>query len=154
MYYNRWEDCINTLKKHLYLKSATWKLERAASMRYIARSYLNLHNEEEAEFWYKKAIEEANDVREGYVELAMLYNKQEKWLDSICNLIKALSIKEKPLVYVNEVFCWDSTMDDLMSINYYNLGLYDLSLYYVNKAILSSDDERLINNKKIIESKI
>ena len=154
MYYRRWEDSINTLKKHLDLKSSTWNLERAASMRYIARGYYNLHNEIEAEFWYKKAIEEASDMREGYVELAMLYNKQGKWLESITNLIKALSIKEKPLVYMNEVFCWDSTIDDLMSINYYYLGLYDLSLYYVNKALEYSNDERLLNNKKFIESKI
>jgi len=153
MYYGRWEECINTLKKHLDLKSATWDLERAASMRYIARSYYNLRNEEEAIYWYKKSINEANNTREGYVELAILYNKQGKWLDSINELIKALCIKNKPLVYINEIFCWDNTIDDLMSINYYNLGLYDLSLYYVNKALEFNSDERLINNKNIIESK-
>ena len=56
------------------------------------------------------------------------------------------------MVYVNEVFCWDNTIDDLLSINYYNLGMYDLSLLYVNKAIEYKSDERLLNNKKIIES--
>lgn len=152
MYYQKWEECINTLKKHLDLKSATWKLERAASMRYIARSYYNLNNNNEAEFWYKCAIKEASEVREGYVELAMLYNNTGKWLDSIYYLIKALSIKEKDLVYINEVFCWDNTIDDLLSINYYQLGLYELSLYHVNKALeYKKDDERLINNKKSIE---
>ena len=154
MYYRRWEDCINILKKHLNLKSATWNLERAASMRYIARSYINLHNETEAEFWYKKSIEEANNVREGYVELGLLYNKQEKWLDSINVLIKALCIKDKPMVYMNEVFCWDNTIDDLMSINYYNLGLKDLAIYYIDKALEYRIDDRLLNNKKIIESQI
>lgn len=154
MYYKKWEQCINTLKKHLELKSATWDLERAASMRYIARSYFNLQNEVEAEFWYKQAIKEAPNAREGYVELAMLYNNQGKWLESISNLIKALSIRKKDMVYVNEVFCWDNTIDDLLSINYYNLGLYDLSLYHVNKALeYKNDDERLLNNKKIIEFK-
>lgn len=154
MYYKEWEKCINTLKRHLELKSATWNLERAASMRYIARSYFNLNNYEEAEVWYKNAIKEANDVREGYVELAMFYNNQGKWLESINYLIKALSITKKDMVYVNEVFCWDNTIDDLLSLNYYNLGLYDLSLYHVNKALeYKSDDERLINNKKLIEEK-
>ena len=150
MYYQRWEECIKTLKKHLTLKRSTWNLERAASMRYIARSYVNLNNETEAEFWYKNAIKEASDVREGYVELAILYNKQEKWLESINCLIKALCIKEKPMVYMNEVFCWDNTIDDLMSINYYNLGLKDLAIYYVDKALeYNKDDERLLNNRKI-----
>lgn len=152
MYYGRWEDCINTLKKHLNLRRATWNLERAASMRYIARSYINLHNEEEAEFWYKKSIEEANNVREGYVELGILYYNQGKWLDSINVLIKALCIKDKPMIYMNEIFCWDNTIDDLMSINYYNLGLNDLAVYYVNKALEYRTDDRLLNNKKIMES--
>ncbi len=152
MYYKKWKECIETLKKHLSLKSSTWDLERAASMRYIARSYLNLNNELEAENWYRKAIKEAPIIREAYVELGMLYNKQKRWLESITYLLKALTIKNKEKVYINEVFCWDSTIDDLLSINYYNLKLYDLSLYHINKAIeLDKNNDRLISNKKIIE---
>ena len=41
-------------------------------------------------------------MREGYVELAFLYNKQNRWLESINYLIKALCIKQKPLLYINE----------------------------------------------------
>ena len=150
MYYQRWEDCIKTLKKHLTLDSATWKMERAASMRYIARSYLNLHNETEAEFWYKSAIKEEPNIREGYVELAMLYNMQSKWLESINCLINALRIKKKPMVYINEVFAWDGSIEDIMSLNYYNLGLYDLAIYYVDKSLeYKKDDKRLVNNKKL-----
>ncbi len=153
MYYGKWEECINTLKKHLSLKSSNWNLERAASMRFIARSYISLHNEVEAEYWYKEAIKEASNIREAYVELAMLYNKQKRWLDSINYLLLALCIKEKELVYINEVFCWDSTIDDLMSINYFNLGLYDLSLFHINKALeYDKTNTRLIENKKIIEN--
>jgi len=152
MYYGKWIKCIDTLKKHLSLKSATWNLERAASMRYIARSYLNLNELDEAEYYYKMAINEASDTREGYVELGALYYNQGKWLDSIYYLLKALSIKNKPMVYVNEVFCWDNTIDDLLSINYYNLGMYDVALIHINKAIKYKSDERLLKNKKIIES--
>ena len=150
MYYKRWEDCIKTLKKHLTLESATWKVERAASMRYIARSYMNLNNEYEAEFWYKSAINEEPNVREGYVELAMLYTNQEKWLDSIVCLIEAMRIKEKPMVYINEVFAWDGSIEDLLSLNYYNLGLNDLAIYYIDKALeYKPDDDRLLNNRKL-----
>ena len=132
------------------MKNATWKMERAASMRYIARSYLNLHNEEEAEFWYKSAINEELNVREGYVELAMLYYNQGKWLDSICCLIKALRIKTKPMVYINEVFAWDGSIEDIMSLNYYYLGIYDLALYYVDKALeYKNNDKRLLSNRDI-----
>ena len=155
MYYGMWEECINTLKKHLNLKSAKWNLERAASMRFIARSYINLNNLVEAEFWYKLAIKESPNSREGYVELGMLYYSEKRWLDSIFYLLKALTIKEKDLIYINEVFCWDSTIDDLLSINYYNIELYDLALFHINKALeYDKNNKRLIDNKKLIESKI
>ena len=35
MYYKQYQKCIDTLEKHLKLKSATWKDERSASMRFI-----------------------------------------------------------------------------------------------------------------------
>ena len=41
-------------------------------------------------------LKEANEMREGYVELGLLYYNQGKWLDCINNLIIALSIKNKP----------------------------------------------------------
>ncbi len=155
MYYGMWEECINTLKKHLNLKSAKWNLERAASMRFIARSYINLNNLIEAEFWYKLAIKESPNSREGYVELGMLYYSEKRWLDSIFYLLKALTIKEKDLIYINEVFCWDCTIDDLLSINYYNIELYDLALFHINKALkYDKNNKRLLDNKKLIESKI
>ena len=155
MYYGMWEECINTLKKHLNLKSAKWNLERAASMRFIARSYINLNNLIEAEFWYKLAIKESPNSREGYVELGMLYYSEKRWLDSIFYLLKSLTIKEKDLIYINEVFCWDSTIDDLLSINYYNIELYDLALFHINKALkYDKNNKRLLDNKKLIESKI
>lgn len=155
MYYGMWEECINTLKKHLNLKSAKWNLERAASMRFIARSYINLNNLVEAEFWYKLAIKESPNSREGYVELGMLYYSEKRWLDSISYLLKSLTIKEKDLIYINEVFCWDCTIDDLLSINYYNIELYDLALFHINKALkYDKNNKRLLDNKKLIESKI
>ena len=48
MYYGRWNECIDTLINHLNLPSATWKDERSASMRFIARSYINLKRYDEA----------------------------------------------------------------------------------------------------------
>ena len=149
MYYKEWEKCIFTLKKHLSLESATWNLERSASMRYIARSYYNLGKLEDSEFWYKRAIKEASYMREGYVELGVLYYNQGRWFDCVINLIKALTIVNKPMVYVNEVFSWDNTIDDILSICYYKLGIKDLALYHVNKAINYKSEDRLLNNKKI-----
>ncbi len=155
MYYRMWDKSIETLKKHLELKTSTWNLERAASMRFIGRCYTALNNIEEAEKWYKLAIEESPLLRDGYVELAMLYNKEKRYLESINYLIKALTIKEKDKIYINETFSWDNTIDDLLSLNYYYLGIYNLSLYHINKALeYNKDDDRLIKNKKLIEKEI
>ena len=38
LFHQRWNDCIAALKRHLALPSATWRDERCASMRYIARA--------------------------------------------------------------------------------------------------------------------
>ena len=152
MYYGRYKECIKTLKRHLHLESATWNLERSASMRFIGRSYYNLGNNKEAEKWYKKSIDESPKLRDGYVELGIMYYNQKKWLDSIHLLINALTIRKKEMVYMNEVFSWDNTIYDILSIDYYNIGLYEESLFYINKALeLDSQNERLLSNKKIIE---
>ena len=75
MYYGKWNECIDTLIKHLSLDSATWKDERAASMRFIARSYQELKKYDEARMWLNKAIDEAPYLRDAYVEMAMLEYK-------------------------------------------------------------------------------
>ena len=41
MFHRRYQEAIDTLIRHLNLPSATWKDERSASMRFIARSYTN-----------------------------------------------------------------------------------------------------------------
>ncbi len=152
MYYKKWDKCINTLKKHLSLEKATWKPERAASMRYIARSYQNLGAINEAIYWYKLAEEEAPNYRDAYVELGLLYYNDKKWYDSINHLLHALTIKNKDLVYINEVFSWDETIYDLLSLNYFELSLYDLSLYHIEKALeINPNNERILKNKSIIE---
>ena len=154
MYYGRWNDCIDTLIHYLSLKSATWKDERAASMRYIARSYFNMGRYKESMLWYELAIKEAPWLRDGYVEYAIRKYKQKDYLEVINLLIKALSIKEKQMTYINEVFSWDYTIYNLLSCSYFYLGFTDEALYYIDKALLMDKDNKLlIDNKKIIEKK-
>lgn len=152
MFYGKWNECIDTLVKHLNLDSATWKDERSASMRFIARSYKNLGRLDEAKLWYKKAIKETSYLREPLVELAILYYEQNKWEKVVKYLLKAKTIKDKYKSYINEVFAWDTTIDDLLSIAYYNLGLKDEALFYINKLLdKKPDDERILKNRGLIE---
>ena len=151
MYYEKWNDAIDTLIKHLNLKSATWKEERSASMRYISRCYNKLNRIEESKMWLEKAIKETPNSREPYVEYAFLAQQLDDYKLVKELLEKALLIKNRGKTYINENFCWDSTIYDLLSIAYFNLKDYDKALENVNKALeLSNDDERIIENRKLI----
>ncbi len=155
MYYGRWEDAIKTLKKHLELKTATWKDERCASMRFIARCYKALNNYNEAKVWLEKAIKEAPHLRDPFVERALLEYELHDWNQAINYCFKALDIKNNPKTYINEIFCYDHTIYDILSISFYEKGLYTFSLTAINEALkISPDNVRLQNNKKIIEAKL
>ena len=152
MYYGKWNESIDTLIKHLNMKNATWRDERCASMRFIARCYTNLERYEEARMWLDKAIEEAPYLRDPFVERALLEYRLENWemVEKYC--LDALKIDKCTKSYINEPFSWDHTIYDLLSLSYYYRGDYDLSYKYVKNALeISPDDERLKNNKIIIE---
>ena len=154
MYYNMYEQSIKTLKKHLNLKSATWKDERAASMRFIARCYYNLDNIKEARTWYNKAIKEAPYLRDALVEKAMLEYEQKNFpeVEQLC--LDALKIKTHQKTYINEIFSWNETIYDLLSISCYYQEKYDYAIYFSNIAIeINPNDERLKNNNLIFQKK-
>ena len=155
MYYGKWNECIDTLIKHLNLPSATWKDERSASMRFIARSYKALKRYDEARMWLDKAIIETPYLRDPYVERALLEYSLENWDSVIEYSLKALEIKHHEKTYINEVFSWDYTVYDLLSLGYYYTGYIDESLKYVKMALdMDPSNKHLIDNKKIIEDKI
>lgn len=155
MFYGRYNECIETLLKHLHLKKATWKDERSASMRYIARSYMSLNRIDEARMYYKMAIIETPHLREPLVELAMLEFKEGNYSKVNEYCFKALEITSKYKSYINEPFSWDATIDDLLGASLANLGVYDLALIFINRALEKDpDNERLLKNKKIIEENL
>lgn len=155
MYYEMWDKAIETLHYHLTLKSATWKDERCASMRFIACSYYHKGYLEEAIMWYQKAIAEASYLREPYTELGYLYYYEKNYLESIKYLKKALKIKEKPKTYINEESAWNETIYDVLSICYYNTHDYKKSLLNVKKALkINPLNTRLQKNYEIIKKAV
>lgn len=154
MYYKKWNKCIDTLIKHLNLKTATWKDERCASMRFIARSYINLNRIEEAKKWLLKAIKEAPHLREPYVELGFIYYNEKDFINTKKTLKKALSITKKYKTYINEPYSYNGTIEDILSICEYNLGNYKNALKYGKKAALLNHDDRIKNNIKLIKETI
>ena len=158
MYYGKWNEAIDMLIRHLKLPTATWKDERCASMRFISRCYQNLNRIDEARMWLDKAIKEAPYLRDPFVERAILEYKENNFKEVKKYCLKALKIKTHTKTYINEIFSWDYTIYDLLSLSYFYEQKYKTALKYVNIAIKLNTDkynsERLLNNKKIIKEKI
>lgn len=152
MYYGKWNESIDTLIKHLNLKSATWKDERCASMRFISRCYINLNRYNEAEMWLLKAISEAPYLRDPYIEMANLKYLLNDWNDVIKYCNDALKIDYNPMSYINERFSYDETVYDLLSIAYYNIGDNLNASLNAKKALeINPNNDRIRNNLEFFE---
>lgn len=153
MYYGKWNECIDTLIRHLDLKRALWKDERCASMRFIARAYQNLNRIREARMWLDLAIEEAPYLRDPFMERALLEYRENNWslVEYYCK--RALEIETKAKSYINEPFSWDATVYDLLSLSCFYQNKKEEGLKYLEKALLlDPDNERLLKNKEIMEN--
>lgn len=155
MYYKKYKESIETLKRHLLLPSATWKEERSASMRFIARCYDELNAEAEAKSWLFRSIAECSDIREPYLALARMGYKKQNWPLVYAMVQRALSIAKNTNSYLTEPESWGYILYDLGAISAYHLGLFEDSKKYAVKALsLNPDDERLKNNLELIEKRI
>jgi glycosyltransferase involved in cell wall biosynthesis len=142
-FHGRLEESKEEFLKHLSLPSATWKPERAASMRYIAKASFG----KERENWLIKAVKEAPDRREALTDLAEHYYSNQEWGDCLKTVEKALKIQEKPMEYLCEERSWGSFLYDIGSIAAFSLHKNKLAVDFGEKAIeLSPEDERLKKN--------
>lgn len=151
LYKGRWEDCIRTLKHHLSMPKATWKDERAASMRYIARSYAMMGEREMARDWYLQAIVQAPYLREPYMDLAWLLYEDEKWDGVLYFTDCALRVRQRPRTYICEAAAWGSLPFDLRAMALYHTGRKEEALKEAQKALaMEPDDARLQGNVKAL----
>jgi len=155
MYYGMWNKSIDMLIRHLSLPNATWKDERCASMRFIARCYKNLGRFDEAIMWLSKAMTEAPYLRDPFVERALLAYTLENWDDVETYCLRALDITSHPKSYINETFSFDGTVYDLLSLASFYKGRYHEALKWVDYALeYNPRDERLLKNKEIFLNSI
>ena len=155
MFYKMYNESIDTLIKHLHLKKATWKDERCASMRFISRNYKNLKRYDEAKMWISKAKDEAPYLREPYVESGILEYELGNYDLAIKDLETALKLNKPHKNYINEVFCYDGTIYDILSVCKFYIGKIAEASYYVDLALKNKpDDVRILNNKRIIDNSL
>ncbi len=152
--YGRWRDAIKSFRKHLSLPTATWSAERAASMRFMARCYLELGEKGWSEVWYLRACAEDPDRREPWIELAKFYFEIGFFEGCLAAASRALriSIAERNLDhYLSDEYSWREGPFDLIAISAWNLGYFDYAKIYIQKAVeLAPHDDRIKKNAQVI----
>lgn len=153
LFHGRWDDCIQTLRRHLQLPSAVWADERCASMRYIARAYAAKGEESEAERWYWRAMAEAPHLREPYVELAWRLYRREDWEGVLYLTGRALAIRERPRTYITESASWGSLPWDLRALALFSTHQLPGALAAAQQAhALAPQDGRIAENLRKIRA--
>jgi glycosyltransferase involved in cell wall biosynthesis len=130
-------------KRHLALPTSTWKPERAASMRYIAKCNVGAMKE----MWLLKAVSETPERREPLVDLATFYYEAENWEKCFRFAEEAIKIRNKPLEYLCEEDAWGHKPYDLAAISAYNSNRRDVAVKYGEMALKKSpENKRLLTN--------
>lgn len=141
-FYNQFEKAKGEFKRHLSLPTATWAPERAASMRYLAKT-----DTENKVQWLNMAIKQAPGRREPLVELALHFYEKQDWENCYKYSKEALEITQKPLDYLCEDFAWNELPWDLAALSAYNLKKNEEAIEFGKKALeLSPNNERLKSN--------
>ncbi len=147
MFCGRWQECEQTLLRHLALPSAVWREERCASMRFLSRAAEALGKPQEAEQWLLRACGEAPWLREPWLEASMLAAGRGAWSGSLFFAENALRITERGQSYINEPESWGARPYDLAALAAYRMGLFALAQKYGKLAVEQEpDDARLREN--------
>lgn len=149
MYYGRWDDAIRALERHLSLSSATWREERAASMRYLSRCCSGKGSTEEAMRWAMRAVCEQPELREGWYEAERAAYELRDWSGVVYFGEKARAITMRSDEYINEEDAWGAGVHDLLSLAYWHTGKPSLAVTSgVEALMLDPKNERLRKNLK------
>ena len=141
-FYGHTEESVAEFKRHLSLPRATWRPERAFSMRYLAKMI-----PEEREEWLLRACAEYHTGRETWVDLARHYFTVGNWEGCYYASKRALSITERIALYLTEAESWGWLPWDFAAISAYRLGKFEEAIELGRKALeFAPYDERLQKN--------
>jgi tetratricopeptide (TPR) repeat protein len=144
-FYGKWLDAVVALNKYLEMPEANWINERCYALRLLAKSYEALG--QDGIPYLQKACQEAPNTREPWVELAEIYYTRNMWQECYDNVLQALKITDKALVYTMNPEVWGAKPHDLLAISAYNLDKYDDAIRHGELALqLDPDNTRLKTN--------
>ena len=149
MFHRRWDEAIAQLQRHLTLPTATWAAERSASMRFISRCYLAKGDQPEAMRWALRAVAEAPELRESWVQAEEAAYAGEDWPAAAFFGGKAVAVTKKSGCYINEERAWGAYPWDAMAYALYRLGDLEGAAAATERALeLEPGNERLRGNMK------
>lgn len=149
MFHRRWDEAIAQLQRHLTLPTATWVAERSASMRFISRCYLAKGDQPEAMRWALRAVAEAPELRESWVQAEEAAYAGEDWPAAAFFGGKAVAVTKKSGCYINEERAWGAYPWDAMAYALYRLGDLEGAAAATERALeLEPGNERLRGNMK------
>jgi hypothetical protein len=142
-----WAKARVELTRHIELPGSTWTPERAASMRHLAKACLGEGDFEEAIGWSRRATEEAPELRETWVDYAQICHNHLLWDECYWAAEHALTMTERPAVYLSEPYAWGSAAADLGSVAAWHLGKRERAIELAELAhSISPDDQRIVKN--------
>ena len=149
MFHRRWDEAIAQLQRHLTLPTATWAAERSASMRFISRCYLAKGDQPEAMRWALRAVAEAPELRESWVQAEEAAYAGEDWPAAAFFGGKAVAVTKKSGCYINEERACGAYPWDAMAYALYRLGDLEGAAAATERALeLEPGNERLRGNMK------
>jgi glycosyltransferase involved in cell wall biosynthesis len=146
MFKGQYEEAIKHFEHHLKMPQATWKEERCASLRFIARCHRYLGRKDLSQEWAIKAILELSTTREPWLDLAQSAYFNQDWPTCFWAATKCLGIQNKTLSYIADASAWGFEPYDLAGISAWHLGLKEKAKEYSLEAYKRFQDNRLKAN--------
>lgn len=132
-YRHNWQAAIPLLRAHA--ESDAYPEERSESWRLLGDCYTALMPpEEQSDRPYRMATTTCPERREGWVALANLHMKQNRWRDCLHNATRALSITEKSW-YLNHPFAWSGQPHHLAALASWHLDQYENAAQHGRRAV-------------------
>lgn len=154
-FHRKLNEAIEELKRYLALPKANSKFERAMVCTYIGRCFTNLSKFDDAKSWFEIAIQEFQDKKEPWVDLADLYRISENWLLALISAEKAISINVNQHKWPYDGEAWGFKPYDIAALAAYYLKDYEKALLYGEKCVkLAPNNKRLLDNLRWYLSKV